>query len=309
MLNAVIIGCGNIAGGYDLHSKKGDFYTHIKAYQANKHVQVKAVFDINAEVAENFISTWGVQKAYTDLSLMLAECKPDMVSICSPNQYHCEQVRACVDAGVKTILCEKPLSYNVDQAVEVIEYCREKKVSLVINYLRNWDEAFLRLESELKASANGELEAVHVNYNKGVFHNASHFINLFVRSLGSYQSAKIIRKEPKGDDAFADFLLSFASCDKVYFFNHSKADVLITELEFFFKDKRIKIEKGGLVFTTEDYNSGEKTTRKGSINRCMKNVIDDVVMGTLKRTGPDPWKSNLDDTITTTKICEQIVKL
>src|SRR5678816_1243402 len=110
MLKVAIIGCGNIAGGYDKHSRPNDFYTHVKAYKANKNCRVTAVFDTDPQAVKNFTSTWKIDKGYTNLSQMLEESKPDVVSICSPNQFHCEQIRLCVDAGVKTILCEKPIS-------------------------------------------------------------------------------------------------------------------------------------------------------------------------------------------------------
>jgi hypothetical protein len=261
MLKVAIIGCGNIAGGYDEGGKKGDFYSHIKSYRSNKDVDVVAVFDPNITALRKFSKYWNVKRSYTDLSVMLTETAPELVSICSPNQFHCEQIKICADAGVKTILCEKPLAYHSTQAEEVMAYCESRNVRLVINYLRSWDEKFIGLEKTLNKIKPNQLEAIHVNYNKGVFHNASHFIVFFKKCFGELKNVTVIRKERTADDSYADFLLSFEKCDKVYFFNHRKADILITEIDIFFKHQRLRVLSGGQLFETQDYKTGKKTSR------------------------------------------------
>jgi predicted peroxiredoxin len=307
MFRVAIIGCGNIAGGYDEKSKANDYWSHVKAYKANKTVSVDSVYDPDEITAARFIKRWEIKKAYNDLSLMLQETKPDIVSICSPNAVHYEQIRQCADAGVKTILCEKPLSLNVTEVQDAIAYCERKGVSLVVNYLRNWDKMFLALERELQAIGPGEVESVHVNFNKGVFHNASHFINFFLRSFGKVNNAQVIQKLPEGNDAYSDFVLSFDKCEKVYFFNHMNAEMLITEIELFFKHKRVKITGGGQQFITHSYKSGERRIVRGSIHQCMRKVINDVVAQTKNKQKSAEWEKNLANILEVTKICQKIV--
>src|SRR5687768_17219665 len=98
MLKAVIIGCGNIAGGYDTKSKKQDYWSHVKSYNANKDVKVVGVYEINAAVRNAFIDYWGIEKGYDCITDML-KTQPEIVSICSPNRFHFEQIIACADAG------------------------------------------------------------------------------------------------------------------------------------------------------------------------------------------------------------------
>jgi hypothetical protein len=307
MLKAAIIGCGNIAGGYDKIGDSKHFYSHAKSYQSNKNVELTAAFDPDKNVLGDFCVYWKIEHQYTDLEEMLKKNSLDIVSICSPNQFHCEQIKKCADAGVKTILCEKPISYSSLEAEVAIDYCKQKNVALIINYLRNWDKMFLELESDLKQMQEGELETVHVNYNKGVFHNASHLIHFFLRSLGRCENVSVIDKSDLEKDALCDFVLGFERCSRVYFFNHRQAKILITELDFFFKSKRIRIEGGGQSFIKEDYATGNKTEIEGTIHSAMKNVIDDVVSTTLSRTRNVLWDRNLNDTIETTKLCEKIV--
>ncbi|HEX2608139.1 MAG TPA: Gfo/Idh/MocA family oxidoreductase [Flavisolibacter sp.] len=306
MIKAVILGCGNIAGGYDINSRPEDFYSHIKAYQSNSQVHVTAVYDPSPGVAQLFSQYWSIPRFYNDLSLMLTEERPEVASICSPNSYHCEQIEQCVSAGVHTILCEKPISYDIEIARGTIELCRSKNVSLVINYLRNWDQAFLELENILKQDEYPEFIQVH--YSKGVFHNASHFINFFQRSLGDCTRVSVIRTEKEGLDALSDFELGFEKCARVLFVNHKATYKPITELDIYFPSQRIRVENGGQIFRYESYMTGEKWSKDGTIHTCMKEVINDVVEQALNRTPNPAWEKNLADTLKTTIICSKIVQ-
>jgi predicted dehydrogenase len=52
-----------------------------------------------------------VGRTYWDLGRMLAECQPQIVSVCSPPDRHAEHVLACIHAGCH-VLCEKPLVWD-----------------------------------------------------------------------------------------------------------------------------------------------------------------------------------------------------
>ena len=45
----------------------------------------------------------------------------DAVAIALPNGLHVSSTRACLDAGVKNILLEKPIANTVEEAQEIIE--------------------------------------------------------------------------------------------------------------------------------------------------------------------------------------------
>ena len=66
-LKALIIGCGNIAGGYDLRGSKREVWTHAKAYQQNPGIDLIGVIDSSAQVARKFARTWDVPYSGTQL--------------------------------------------------------------------------------------------------------------------------------------------------------------------------------------------------------------------------------------------------
>lgn len=62
----------------------------------------------------------GVGHAYDSLERLLAEQKPDVVHICTPNNLHAQQAIAAFAAGAH-VLCEKPLATSSEDASRMIE--------------------------------------------------------------------------------------------------------------------------------------------------------------------------------------------
>jgi len=90
---------------------------------------------LNGELANSVASELKV-KAYTDLRVMLAKEKIDVVSIATGGiengSHHYEPAMIAMEAG-KDIIVEKPLSNNIDEAREMVEFARKKGVRLACN--------------------------------------------------------------------------------------------------------------------------------------------------------------------------------
>ncbi|MFG3496761.1 Gfo/Idh/MocA family protein [Streptomyces sp. NPDC047886] len=96
-LRAAVIGTGGIARD-----------AHLPALRAlAPDVETVAAFDISPDAVRSFCADGGVPHAYTDLDLMLAEQRPDLVVVCTPPAFHREQTVAALAAGA-WVLCEKP---------------------------------------------------------------------------------------------------------------------------------------------------------------------------------------------------------
>lgn len=104
---AAVIGVGFIGAG-----------SHVPAYQTDERCELVAVADLKPGAAEYVAKRYGVEKFYEDPQQMLEECKPDVVSICVPNQYHKEWSIAALEAGAN-VLCEKPICVTLADAKEI----------------------------------------------------------------------------------------------------------------------------------------------------------------------------------------------
>ncbi|MFJ8792317.1 Gfo/Idh/MocA family protein [Streptomyces sp. NPDC102462] len=98
-IRAAVVGAGAIGRGSHLPA--------LARLAEEGETEVVAVVDIDAAAAEEFRAAAGIPQAYTDLERMLAEQRPDLVTICTPPTLHRAQTVAALRAGA-WVWCEKP---------------------------------------------------------------------------------------------------------------------------------------------------------------------------------------------------------
>jgi predicted dehydrogenase len=72
-------------------------------------------------------------RAYVDLDEMLARERPDLVSVCLPNEAHFEPTLRLIRAGIPLLL-EKPLVFSLDQADVLLAEAAARRVFAGINF-------------------------------------------------------------------------------------------------------------------------------------------------------------------------------
>ncbi|MFE5673209.1 Gfo/Idh/MocA family protein [Agromyces sp. NPDC056523] len=82
---------------------------------------------------------------------LLADPSVDVVAICSPPSEHARQILDSLAAGVRGILCEKPLATTEEDAQAVVDACREAGVPLLVATNHLYDEAWDRAKRHLVA--------------------------------------------------------------------------------------------------------------------------------------------------------------
>ncbi|MFF9624078.1 Gfo/Idh/MocA family protein [Streptomyces griseosporeus] len=98
-IRAAVVGTGAIARGSHLPA--------LARLAEEGETEVVAAVDVDAAAVQAFCTEGGVPHAYTDLARMLAEQRPDLVTICTPPTLHREQSVAALRAGA-WVWCEKP---------------------------------------------------------------------------------------------------------------------------------------------------------------------------------------------------------
>jgi predicted dehydrogenase len=247
VFKALIIGCGNVAGGYDLLGAKREVWTHAKAYQLTPGVDLVGVLDVSAAKAKQFAQTWQVPFAGTDLAKALKATKPDLVSICSPTETHAPLIKELCRAGIGGILCEKPIAYDVREAEQVVDLCEKESVLLAINYQRNWDRQSNKLRDAIGSGDFGRTELIRVLYSKGLIHSGSHFVSLLSRWFGEVRIERILSR-PVCDrhDVRADFVASCPATSKFIFQYVPEQTYAVNEIEILFERGRLELRRGGL---------------------------------------------------------------
>lgn len=199
MLRSAIIGCGQMAGGYDEHSPAGVVLSHAKAYCEHPETDLVAVCDVDVARAKAFASRWGARDFYADARTLLKEIKPDIVSICTPDSTHGAILRACLDAKPKAVWCEKPLTNDESEGRYLVEEFDRRGIPLAVNYSRRWDRRLQWLGEELRSAADTTRGVVF--YGKGLRHNGSHAIDLLLQWFGAVTDVRVLGS---GNDYSAD---------------------------------------------------------------------------------------------------------
>lgn len=90
-------------------------------------IELYAVYSRDEEKAKAFAEKHGAVKHFTDLERMAKDENIDGIYIASPNYYHYEQSKLCLQNG-KNVICEKPATTTKTQMEELISIAEEKKL-------------------------------------------------------------------------------------------------------------------------------------------------------------------------------------
>jgi predicted dehydrogenase len=110
--------------------------------------------------------------AYDSVEILLAQSKPDLLFVGSPNTYHLEHIRLGLQAGVR-ILTEKPVVTSIEDTYELCsllsEYGHERvMVGLVLRY----SEHMIDLQQAISDGQIGQISSIEANELIAPYHGA-----------------------------------------------------------------------------------------------------------------------------------------
>ena len=181
----LIIGCGAIAGGYDLKRSPGEWpLTHAGAIARDDRFELVACIDPDQAAREAFAIRWSVPQSAASIEAL--EAPPgsyDVVVIASPTAHHAEHLRASLTLNPRCVFCEKPLAPGTQVVANILEEFREAGIPLAVNYTRRWAPDMVELARGWRSQWGPFLSAVGT-YSKGIVHNGGHLIDLIQMILG-----------------------------------------------------------------------------------------------------------------------------
>jgi predicted dehydrogenase len=105
---------------------------HARVFSAHPEVEFCAVAGRDPERTKGRAAEFGV-RPYTDIDEMLKKERPDLVSLCLPNQGHFEPTLRVLQAGFP-ILVEKPLTFEIEQAERLLEVAGNRFFAICFNH-------------------------------------------------------------------------------------------------------------------------------------------------------------------------------
>ena len=93
---------------------------------------------------------------FTDLDTMLDEVRPDLVTVCLPNELHFEPTLHLLQRGVP-LLVEKPLVFNLAEADVLLAEAERQGVFFAINLNHRYAEPVMRAKAAIEAGELGDV--------------------------------------------------------------------------------------------------------------------------------------------------------
>jgi len=105
---------------------------------------------------DDIAAEFGSPAAYTDARDLLADPGVEAVYIASPVGFHAEQIELAAEAG-KHVLCEKPLTLNLETARAAVGAVREAGLFLQEGYMMTFHGAHAAIRKLIEAGRLGKL--------------------------------------------------------------------------------------------------------------------------------------------------------
>lgn len=121
-----------------------------------------AVGSRDIKKAEAFAKDFGAAKAYGSYEDLAADPDVQLIYIATPHAFHAENALLCLEHG-KHVLIEKPAAANKEQAEQIFEKARKKKLFAGEAMWSRFQPIQRTLEEIIKSGAIGEVTCVTAN--------------------------------------------------------------------------------------------------------------------------------------------------
>ena len=196
-----------IAGCHRMVSAAPGGHNWASGFAEVPETRVVAVYDKGAGTRDEFRAcwrdAWGDIPGYDDYDTMLEEVRPDIVCVATRQTYHADHIEAAVKAGVRGILCDKPLCTSLEEADRILAALREANAPLAYGLELRWSEQYQVLIKMLSDGAIGEVTAVLMSGVTELINHGCHWYDLALAMAGDAEpvwASGLVDDHDKFDD-------------------------------------------------------------------------------------------------------------
>ena len=132
---------------------------HLEALAQCENVRAVIISNPTVSKAKAAADKYKLPESTSDAMDVINHPDVEAVWICSPSQYHADQIKACAKAG-KHVFCEKPIAKDIDETIEAINACKAAGVQLMTALQRRFDPNFGRVKKAILDKEIGETIAI-----------------------------------------------------------------------------------------------------------------------------------------------------
>lgn len=260
---AAVVGLGRIAWTFEDDPKRIHPCTHAGALSQLTGVELVAGCARREESAKAFQERFGTRKAYTDYLEMVREERIDIVGVATNPETHAQIVVDLANAGVKGILCEKPLALSLEDADRMLEACKQNGTVLMTMHNRRFNSLYRSARELIENGEIGQVNSVvgicqgckpnknwQSEFEGPLLHDATHLFDIMRYLFGDVEWVLSDVERAKPQDSVEDSAYSL-----MRFKNGIYATTLVNERTDYM---RFELEVQGsqgkmLLFTNEAY--------------------------------------------------------
>src|SRR6266508_815041 len=172
-LRVGVIGCGSIASN------------HIRGYLDCGRYEIVGLADLEEPAMVEKDTAFSIApRHYTDARAMLAQERPDVVSICTWHTGHAGWTIAAAAQRPRAILCEKPMADTIGRAEQMVLACQRNGVKLGISHQRRFLPAYTLARDLIALGAIGRVQTIQSFAADGLPNYSSHQTDMYRYLLG-----------------------------------------------------------------------------------------------------------------------------
>lgn len=128
---------------------------HARILAGRADVDFCAVVGRRRDNTEARAAEYGV-RAYTDIATMIETERPELVSVCLPNQGHFDATLKVIRAGID-LLVEKPLVFDLAEADTLLAEARDRNLFFAINFNHRYARAVEKAKAAIEQGRLGDI--------------------------------------------------------------------------------------------------------------------------------------------------------
>ena len=134
-------------------------FAHAASLDLVQNAEIAGYCDLVPDLLDQFKTTWTERwpdaRPYTDYREMLAKEDLDILAVATSDHRHADITVDGANAGVKGVLCEKPLATSMEDADRMIEACEGNGTVLVVDHSRRWVPLLYKVRETIRSGAIG----------------------------------------------------------------------------------------------------------------------------------------------------------
>ena len=187
---AAIVGCGSIGNA------------HMDGYRLNDNVAVVAVADPLLVAREEYMEKYDIPQGYPTVEEMLEKAQPDIVSVCTWHPLHPAPTIAAAQAGVKAVICEKPMATSLGAANSMVDACEASGTKLIISHQRRFTPGWEKARELVEQKVIGDPVWVNCKIVQGLLNCGTHTIDGSRFVLGDPQAQWVMGSVERKTDRY-----------------------------------------------------------------------------------------------------------